>query len=454
MNKTLVINAVGLTPDLIGEHTPALRAFRDAGSLAAVGGLLPAVTTSVQTTYLTGVMPSEHGIVGNGWYFKDEREIKFWRQCSDLVQSPRLWDVARERDSSFTCANSFWWYNMYSSVDYSITPRPMYPADGRKIPDIYTMPSGLREELQSELGAFPLFKFWGPATTRESTDWIADASIRLDQAHDPTLNLVYLPHLDYVLQREGPDGPNVARDLRALDDAVARLLRHFGDAHVIILSEYGISPVSRPIHLNRMLREKGLLATRIEMGLEMMDAGASDAFAVADHQIAHVYLNKEEVRADVEKSLLALPGVATVLSGVDRAEAGLDHDRAGDFVVLSEPDAWFTYYYWFDDQVAPDFARTVDIHRKPGYDPVELLVDPTLSAVKLRIASKLIRKKLGFRTLMDLISLDASLVKGSHGLLPDSPGNGACLMTNRAELLRADHIEATDVQGVILNHLG
>src|SRR6185503_20729629 len=205
-------------------------------------------------------------------------------------------DAGKRRDPAFTSAKICWWYAMYASNDYIITPRPMYPSDGRKMPDVWTHPPELRESLQRKHGQFPLFKFWGPATDVAATDWIAKAAMEVEQAYDPTLTLVYLPHLDYVLQRVGPDlrDPRVIADLRQLDEVCGTLIEYFQlrRASVIVLSEYGITPVSRPVHLNRVLREKGLLAVREELGHELLDAGASKAFAVADHQVAHVYVNE------------------------------------------------------------------------------------------------------------------------------------------------------------------
>ncbi len=225
--KTVVINAVGLTRDLIGEHTPRLKAFAESGAVATVASVLPAVTTSVQSTYLTGTWPAEHGAVGNGWYFRDECEVKFWKQSNKLVSGPKVWDMARQADPAFTCANICWWYAMYSSADYTVTPRPMYPASGLKLPDCWAHPAGLREELQAALGTFPLFSFWGPRTSIMATQWIADAAIHVDRKFNPTLTLVYLPHLDYVLQRVGPDPLKAARDLGELDAACGQLFDHF-----------------------------------------------------------------------------------------------------------------------------------------------------------------------------------------------------------------------------------
>jgi predicted AlkP superfamily pyrophosphatase or phosphodiesterase len=451
VNKTLVINAVGLTPDLIGEHTPRLKAFRDAGKLAAIGPVVPAVTTTVQTTYLTGVTPAEHGIVGNGWYFRDESEIHFWKQSDKLVQRPRVWERARQIDPKFTCANVCWWYAMYSSADFTVTPRPMYPADGRKLPDCWTFPSELRDELQMELGQFPLFKFWGPATDISATKWIADAAVTIDKWHSPTLSLVYLPHLDYCLQRRGPGDPANAKDLAELDAVCGTLIDRFNsrDARIMILSEYGVVPVDRAIHPNRLLRQNGLLSIRDEAGHDMIDPGASAAFAVADHQVAHVYVNDRSQLQFVAELFQKTPGIGRVLDEGGKAELGLNHPRAGDLVLLASPDSWFTYYFWLDDKRAPDYARTVDIHRKPGYDPVELFLDPAIKRPTVKIGTTLLKRKLGFRAMMDVIPLNAGLVRGSHGLA----ASGAMVMTDAAGLLPGGQIAATGIHDLILQHL-
>ncbi len=455
MNKTVVINVVGLTPNLLGKHTPMLSRWAKQGKIATVQPVLPAVTCAVQATYLTGKMPDEHGIVGNGWYFRDDCETKFWKQSNKLVQSPKVWEMAREFDSSFTCANMFWWYNMYSSVNYSATPRPMYPADGRKIPDIYTQPSQFREQLQAEFGQFPLFNFWGPTASIASSQWIANSSKWVEEKYSPNLTLVYLPHLDYCLQKNGPDQDKIAKELQEIDTVCSDLINFYEQrgASVIVLSEYGITPVSQPIHINRLLRSKGLLAIRDEEGRELLDAGASKAFAVADHQIAHVYVNDADYIPQVRSLLEEAEGIDYVLDETSKPDYHLNHSRSGTLVAVAKPDAWFTYYYWLDDRRAPDFARTVDIHRKPGYDPVELFVDPQLKFPKLKIGLKLLKKKLGFRYLMDVIPLDASLVKGSHGCIPPTPDMGPLLISKNTDLLNSESIKATDVCKLILQHL-
>ncbi|CAZ94562.1 alkaline phosphatase family protein [Zobellia galactanivorans] len=455
MKKTLVINVVGLTQRLIGEHTPFIESFLKKGKSAYISPVLPAVTCSVQSTYLTGKTPSEHGVVGNGWYFKEECEVKFWRQSNKLVQSEKLWDELKREDEHFTCANHFWWYNMYSNVDYSLTPRPNYLADGRKIPDVYSYPPELRDTLQEELGTFPLFQFWGPKTSIKSSKWIADAAIRTDEMHNPTLSLVYLPHLDYNLQRHGLDFTKIKKDLKEIDGVVEQLVTHFQqrNARIVLLSEYGITDVSNPIHLNRILRSKGYIAIREERGLELLDAGQSKAFAVADHQIAHVYLNDPSVKLEVKALLESVSGVEMVLTGEELQKVNLQHERCGDLVVVADADSWFTYYFWLDDAKAPDYARMVDIHKKPGYDPVEMLTDPKDKLVMAKVIGKLLKKKLGFRTVMNIIPLDATLVKGSHGRIPEDKADFPILVTDQINATFDDAIEATDVYQILKNHV-
>jgi predicted AlkP superfamily pyrophosphatase or phosphodiesterase len=455
MHRTVALLVVGLSGDLLGDGTPNLLALSREGCVRPIEPVLPAVTCSVQSTFTTGLPPGEHGAVANGWYFRDLGEVWLWRQSSRLVAGEKIWEAAARRDPAFTCANLFWWYNMYSTATYAVTPRPMYPADGRKLPDIYTEPPELRAELQGKLGTFPLFNFWGPTADITSSRWIADCARHVYDTRRPTLTLVYLPHLDYNLQRLGPRHPDLRKDLVAIDALCGELIRHVrrDGARVVVLSEYGITEVSRAIHPNRALREAGLIRVRTELGRELLDAGASEAFCVADHQVAHVYVRRRERVAEVKQLLEALPGVATVLDDEGKRAHGLDHPRSGELVALAARDRWFTYYYWLDDQVAPDFARTVDIHRKPGYDPVELFLDPALRAPKLKVGWTLLRKAAGFRYLMDVIPLDASLVRGSHGRLPETPGAGPVLISSEAGLVPADVVRATDVKPLILAHV-
>ena len=455
MHKTVVLNVVGLTPKLV-KSAAHLRTWAAAAATARIRPAFPAVTCTAQSDYLTGQYPAEHGIVANGWYDREDCEVRFWKQSNRLVRAPKVWEAARAIDPSFTCANLFWWFNMCSTADYAVTPRPMYPADGRKLPDVYTTPADLRDELQRSLGTFPLFEFWGPRASIASSRWIASAAQHVEREFNPTLTLVYLPHLDYNLQRVGPSAPEALRDVEQIDQLCGELIAFYEQrgARVVVLSEYALRNVSTPVHINRALRDNGYIAVRDELGRELLDPGASRAFAVADHQVAHLYVNGPTRMNAVRELLERTPGIARVLDREGKKSYRVDHERAGDLVAIAAPGAWFTYYYWLDDARAPDFARTVDIHRKPGYDPVELFLDPAIRVPALTVGWKLAKKALGFRTLLDVIPLDASLVKGSHGR-PDDDGDEVPLfVTRQTELLRQSMIASVDVYGLILDHLG
>ncbi|HVK76449.1 MAG TPA: alkaline phosphatase family protein [Kofleriaceae bacterium] len=446
----VVIDVVGLTPDLL-VHMPRLSALAAAGFQAPLGTILPAVTCSVQSTLLTGALPREHGVVGNGWYFRELSEIWLWRQSNRLVGGEKLWDAARQAyGADVTVANLFWWYAMGASTDVAVTPRPVYYADGRKGPGVYTRPAALGEQLARRYGEFPLFDFWGPRAGLPSSRWIADAARWVFDQQRPNLTLVYLPHLDYDLQRFGSRGPEAKLAAAAIDEVAGALIDHVraSGAIVVVLSEYGITDVHRPVHVNRALREAGLLEVAYNPAGELLDTFASAAFAVADHQIAHVYVNDPKVLPRAREVVAQLPGVAEVLDHDGKRAAGLDHPRAGDLVAIADPEAWFTYYYWLDDARAPDFAPTVEIHRKPGYDPAELLFDG--GAAKARAAVRLAQKALGLRYTMDVIPLDATGVRGSHGRLPARDGEGPVLLCSEGDQ-RRERFAATDVKGFILD---
>jgi predicted AlkP superfamily pyrophosphatase or phosphodiesterase len=461
LKRTAVIDVVGLSESLLGPDTPRLSAFRQRGKLCHIAPAFPAVTCTAQANYLTGQLPTQHGIVGNGWYNRELAEVHFWKQSNHLVQGRKLWDELRALDPKFTCAQLFWWFNMYAGVDWSITPRPMYPADGRKVFDIHTWPYSIRTEIKRDLGEFPFAGFWGPAAGVKSPQgapdaasrWIAEAAKWIERKFSPTLNLVYLPHLDYNLQRLGPG--TIAADLRHVDDIVGDLIDFFesNSVQVVLVSEYGISSVDTPIHLNRLFRKQGWLAIKEELGLELLDCGASRVFAVADHQVAHVYCNDRSLETSVRALLEQQPGIAEVCDAATKRARGLDHPRAGDLIAVTDERAWFGYYYWLDDHRAPDFARTVDIHRKPGYDPVELFLDPATPLIKAKIAWRLLQKKLGFRMLMDVIPLDAALVKGSHGRRPAGQAEWPVLITSCPEVVPKEPLESTSIFAVLRQHL-
>lgn len=455
MHPTLVLLIVALTPSHLGPHTPRLSALARAGAMRPLTSVTPALTCPMQATFMTGGLPRDHGIVANGWLFRDLLEVWLWRQSNRLVEGEKIWETGKRRDSAFTAANLFWWYNMGATHDIGVTPRPIYKSDGRKLPDCYTQPPELREVLTKVLGPFPLFQFWGPGTSIASSRWIADTALRVRRTRSPTLTLVYLPHLDYDLQRFGPDDPRIAKSLAEIDAVAGDLIADAerDGSRIIVLSEYGITSVSRPVHINRALRAANLLRVRLEDGGELLDIPQSSAFAVADHQIAHIYISDTRVIEEVRAIVSALAGVERVLDRSEQRAIGLDHQRSGELVAMADPDAWFTYYYWLDDQQAPDFARLVEIHRKPGYDPVELFVDPALSFPRLALGWRLAKRSLGMRTLLDIIPLDATLVKGSHGRLTNVIEASPVFISSEARLLPEGPILATQVKSLILSHV-
>lgn len=393
MTSVCIINAVGLTPELL-KYAPRISAIGESQPIRAP---LPAVTCTSQATLLTGLSPAQHGIVGNGWYYRDTQEIRFWQQANSLVEGEKFYE-------GIETAKMFWWFNQSAPVKYSATPKPHYGCDGSKVFDIL---DHTQCDLVRRLGPFPFFSFWGPNAGLASSEWIADATAIVMREKRPKLTMAYLPHLDYDFQRLPDHAPQRVAEL---DQCAGKIIDAANDikAQVTVVSEYGLVPVQRPVHLNRYLREMGWLTVRPGPFGEMMMPGESDAFAVADHQLAHVYVRDPDKIDEVAKALQSIPGIERVARP---AELELDHPRSGELIALSEPDAWFTYYYWLDDSLAPDFSRTVDIHRKPGYDPCELFMTS-----KVRAMSRLAQKKIGMRYKMDVIPLDAKLVRGSHGL--------------------------------------
>ncbi|MFD7665816.1 alkaline phosphatase family protein [Streptomyces sp. NPDC059788] len=450
----VVLCTVGVTPRLL-PHMPHLRAIGEEGFTAALDPVFPAVTSTVQATLTTGLAPRGHGAVGNGWYARDRAEVQFWGQHNGLVSGEKVWHAARALAPEHRTAYLCWWYAMGAEVDTVLTPRPVYRYDGRKEPDCYTRPAGLRDALTGALGPFPLFRYWGPAAGIASSRWVASAARLVIGTTDPDLAFVYIPHLDYDLQRYGPDGPEAIRAARQADAAIGPLLRELRDrgTTVLALSEYGITAARRPVDINRALRREGLLGVFAQRGMEYLDPHTSRAFAVADHQAAHVYVRDPADVPRVRDVLAGLPGVERVLDRDGQTGLGIDHARSGELVAIAEPDAWFTYYYWLDDDRAPDFARGVEIHRKPGYDPAELFFDPAISHVRGRAALAVLRKKIGMRAPLAYVPLDATLVRGTHGRLPDSAQDGPVLLCSDPAEERGRY-RATEVKDLILRLSG
>ena len=446
----MVINIVGLTPEHIGAHTPQLQQLATSGFCAPLTPVCPAVTTSAQVSMLTGTLPEQHGIVANGWYFRDLAEVWLWRQSQSLVQKPHVWASIRQQ-RPLKVLKHFWWYAMNTDADATVTPRPVYHADGAKSPDFYAWPRTLKQTISKRHGTFPLFNFWGPTASITSTDWIADAFCTAWQQQQPDLGLCYLPHLDYDLQRFGPTGPHLASNLNQVDHAFARIYRYAQKigAEMLVVSEYGIESVNHAIPINTRLREAGCLEVVNNAAGELLDPGVSKAFAVADHQIAHIYCQDSAAIKRAQAVVADIPEIECCLAGNDRSELGLNHERSGELVLLAKSGSWFTYDYWLDQRYRPDFANHVDIHKKPGYDPRELFFDPR--GGKKRAAMALLKKKLRLRYRMNPVPLDTSLVKGSHGRLPSSPNQGPLIIGSQKQWNRP-HWHQTMVADCIAEH--
>jgi len=453
----ILVNAVGLTSRLL-PHAPRLNTLAQQGWLRPLREVVPAVTCTAQASILTGRPPNEHGIVANGWLYRDTQEVRFWQQSNALIQAEPLYVTAKrqaaKRGRKFECAKLFWWFNQGADVAFSVTPKPHYGADGNKAFGVTGKPEGLTEKLEQKLGSFPFPFFWGPNSGLKSTAWIAQCASEVVKDHKPDLTLVYLPHLDYEPQRRGPAGCNMPALVKELDDACEPILdaaRQIG-AKVWVVSEYGHCNVKQPVYLNRILREAGWLQVRLGPFGEQLETFESQAFAVCDHQLAHVYVRSPELIPRVKEKLQSLADVARVYAGAEGQEVQLDHPRSGEIVALAQPDAWFAYPFWLDDRIAPDYARTIDIHRKPGFDPCELFFDPELLWPKARTIRRLIQKKLGFRTLFDVIPLDATLVHGSHGLPAADPVDRPLLLGDGAA--PREDLNICDVRRVVLQSLG
>jgi predicted AlkP superfamily pyrophosphatase or phosphodiesterase len=464
MQPLLVINTVGLPARRL-PLASRLYALAQAHWSRPLREVWPAVTCTAQATLLTGTTASQHGIVGNGWLYRETGEIRFWQQSNRLLQAEPIYVTARRRAEArgcpFRCAKLFWWFNQGAAVDVSVTPKPHYGADGNKAFDIHGSPPGLTDRLKKTLRPFPFATFWGPMAGLECTQWIARCAAEILHGHDvlgggpPELTLVYLPHLDYDTQRLGPDRCDWARLLGELDKACEPVLDAAGavGAAVWIVNEYAHLPVKRAVLPNRALREAGLLTARAGPFGEQLDTFESRALAVCDHQVAQIYVNRPDDVPRVHEVLTSLAGVGRIVAGEERKELGLDHPRAGDLVALAKPDAWFAYPFWLDDRLAPDYARTVDIHRKPGYDPCELFFDPKLWWPKGRALRRLMQKKLGFRTLFDVVPLDPGLVKGSHGLPVVAPVDRPVLIGSGPAPSESE-IAQTAVRDLLLRALG
>lgn len=437
-SRALVLDLVSLTPALLArpDLAPTLSALAEEGRVANVRPPFPAVTCTAQATLTTGALPREHGVVANGWFDRERHAVEFWEQPAALAQAPRAWERLRERRPGATAAQLFFQQSLYGTADYVLSPRPIH-LEGQMVPWVYSRPAGLYEGLVPDVGEFNLMDYWGPLASRKSTDWIARAAARVLSEKRPTLSYVYFPHLDYNHLRHGPSSEEALRDVTVLDETVGAFLDDLDsrgaldDCAVALVGEYAFQDVTRPVFPNRALREAGLLAVREIKGHEYLDTENSRAFAVVDHQVAHVYCHADALE-EARDVLGHTKGVDAVLDREAQRPLGIDHPRSGDLVTVADPTAWFAYYWWRDEAKAPPFARTVDIHRKPGFDPVELFVDPRTRS----------------------IPLEAGLVRGSHGRPAEGPRDLTSLVVTGADRIGfrdGDTIDLGDVPRLLLD---
>jgi len=410
-------------------HMPRLKALADAGSSRDLVPSFPSVTSPVQANMLTGQLPNRHGLIGNGFLHRERGVVELWVGRSGLFQCATIWNRLAAR--GITSAAWMTQNIRDAAADFIVAPEPIHHADGRMDLWCYSKPEGLYQRLLTDLGHFPLMNYWGPMAGIKSTEWIVNAAMWLIQRERPRFNFVYVPHLDYAAQKFGPNSPQAATACREADEQIGRLLDGVSalklpDVAVLVVGEYALTDVRRVIHPNRILRDAGLLRLDVRDGREFADVGGSAAMAVVDHQFAHVYVRDPTDVDGVRGMFEGMDGIDEVLAGEERGKYRLDHPRSGEVILICEPDAWLAYYWWKDDAKAPPFARTVDIHAKPGYDPVELFVDPSTMS----------------------IPLNAGLVKGSHGAPANSPWqNSAIVSSTRGLPISA--IRDTDVFGLI-----
>jgi predicted AlkP superfamily pyrophosphatase or phosphodiesterase len=418
---------------------PRLRELTAQGDQSTLVPSFPCVTWPVETNMLTGLLPEEHGVVANGFFWRDEKRLEMWTAWNDKIQRPQIWDRLKQHRPELTSAA---WFPMLSKgcgADFVCMPAPVHNPDGSESLWCYTQPAEMYGSLRDELGHFPLQHFWGPLAGIASSRWIADSAVWMIQRHRPALVYMYLPHLDYQAQKAGPDSPQAAQSVSELDEVLGRFIdgvqRSLSGNRVLwlIASEYTIVPVDHVSYPNRILRDAGLLRVVLQEDGEHLDLN-SPAWALVDHQFSHVFVADRDAKTIVRVQQLFqnLPGIADVLVGEQLARYGLNHPRSGDVVLISEPHSWQAYYYWLDDRAAPSFARTVDIHRKPGYDPVELHFDPASRS----------------------IPLDATLVRGSHGAPATSDRQRGILLASERGVLVSREAADTDVAALVLKQFG
>lgn len=419
---------------------PRLSKLTASGDRTSLVPSFPAVTWPVQANMLTGKLASEHGVVANGFYWRNEFKVEMWTASNEKIEAPQIWDLMHQRNPSLTSAVWFPMLSKKCGADYVCMPAPIHNPDGSESLWCYTQPVELYGDLRDTHGHFPLQHFWGPMANIKATAWIAESATLAAKRFQPNFFYLYLPHLDYAAQRDGPDSDAANAALLELDEVIEKLVHDFEEAYAdhpllwLVASEYVITPVDHVTYPNRILRDAGLLTLRVEEDGEHLDLASTPVWALVDHQFSHLFVKdaNPQVIQEVVERFEDQDGIAEVLVGEDRNKYGLDHQRAGEVVLVSTSNSWQAYYWWLDDAAAPGFARTVDIHRKPGYDPVELHFDRATKS----------------------IPLDATLVKGSHGAPAITPAQQGVLLSSQKGLFTEQPLADTDVARIVLQHFG
>lgn len=433
MNSTTFVLSIPALRDQDLASMPQLSSLTAAGSKAKIQHSFPAVTWPSQATVLTGSAPCDHGVVANGFFWREESKLEMWTAWNDVIQRPQVWDILKQKNSDIKTAA---WFPMLSKgcgADHVCMPAPIHQPDGSEDLWCYTKPQEFYGELLEQIEHFPLQHFWGPLANINSTEWILQSALLAAKKFSPDFWYVYLPHLDYAAQKDGPHSDAANRSLQELDQAIgnfANQVQKFSQAQWLVVSEYVITEVNHVSYPNQVLRKFGLLEIDETDDGELLNMKNSRAWALADHQFSQVFV--KDRNPDLLQQVVEIfedeEGFQMVLAGDQLEYLDMNHERSGDVILISNPDSWQAYYWWLDDGAAPGFARTVDIHRKPGYDPVELHFDPATKS----------------------IPLDASLIKGSHGVPAISAAHLGPLLCSVPDLVQSDSIRDTSILDLML----
>ncbi|WP_255445028.1 alkaline phosphatase family protein [Bacillus sp. TE8-1] len=437
--NVIVLDIISLTEEHLNdaELTPNIRKLLENGQQAKIKPVFPAVTGSMQATYITGTSPAEHGIICNGLPNWNTKEITMWNQTMLPVEGKKIWEKLKEEDLAAKTAVLFWQFSKLSTADYVVTPAPIH-LDKKTIMWCDSKPRGLYEKLREKYGEFDLKSFWGPLSSVKSSEWILDAAIDVLEEYKPRLSLVYLPNIDYNAQRFGPESEAAKRSIKEIDSLIGNFVEQLEERNLkeqtrlVILSEYNFKTVNRPIFINQTLNKEGYVAIKHVENMDFLDLEMSKAFALADHQLAHVYIQDSRDIGVVKEILERTPGIAEVWGEEEKRVHKINHELSGQLIAIAEPDSWFVYYWWLNDEQAPEFAYNVDIHRKPGYDPVELFVNP--------------------KTFQ--IPLEPERIKGSHGLPAKDKRDYVSLVVTGRDFELPDTLEATEVHDLLLKLVG